>query len=145
MGWGTLYEVNDDARDVFRGLVTKAEWYQALATLQVEREPQLNAEDSLRFWGSVLEKEPLPLRELLVGEAHARFDQYDDPNVVFHGNGRVTAMAVALEASGPEPFAKMLRERNAHWEGHRWLHGPLTDFLKTAGGRGRGVVVLWEN
>lgn len=145
MGWGTIYEVSDDAREVFRGLGSKAEWYRGLAGLQIEKQPQLNAEDSLRFWGAVLEREPLPLRELLSGEAHARFDEYDDPNVVFHGHARVAAMAAALEAKGFEYFRNVLREQDALWERQAWLYGPLTEFLRSAGNRGRAIVVLWEN
>lgn len=132
MGWGTLWQVEDSARELLSNRRTKAEWYEALEPLDIENAPELNAEDSVRFWSTVLDGRPGPLGRLFAGEMHAAFDEYDDPNVLFLGRDLVAEIAPALGALNEEYFAELFRSRDDNWACNAWFFDPLRAFHSAA-------------
>jgi hypothetical protein len=144
VGWGRFYEVDDGARDLLAREKTKAGWYDALATLNIENSPRLDAEDSIRFWGTVLKDHPGPLSSLFIGEMHA-IDEFDDPNVLFLGRDTVTEIAQAMNHLSQDYFAELFRSTNPDWGSHAWLYEPLRAFLASCQNRGKAVIIMWEN
>jgi hypothetical protein len=145
MGWGTIYEVPDSSRALLATCSGKGEWYEALGALGVENVSQLDAEDSIRFWAAKLDESGHPMAEFFVGELHAEYDEYDDPNVCFNGNSAVRAFVEQLNQTGKQFFVTLFPSPIPNAVGDSWLYEPLRDFLHGVGDRGNGVVILWEN
>ena len=147
MGWGTLYEVSDNARQLLSTRRTKAEWYEAMGTLDLENTPKLNAEDSIRFWESKLQSIDHPAASFFEGDLHAEYDEFDDPNVCFVGGESVRAFLIQFEELGKQFFVTLFPPP-PHFPnavGDSWLYDPLCTFLREVCLRGKAVIMLWEN
>ena len=144
-GWGKLWEVEDSARNLLIDCRTKVEWYKALGLLNIEKEPELNAQDSIRFWGTVLKDHPGPLGRLFECEMHSAYDEYDDPNVSFLGCDEVNEVAQALNALKKEYFMELFRKKDASWIREAWFYEPLRSFLSSASEKGKAVIIIWGN
>lgn len=145
MGWGTLYEVSDDAKQLLSTCRKKADWYRALDALGIESCPQLDAEDSIRFWASKLQELSHPAVKFFAGELHAEYDEFDDPNAVFSGNKLTCFFLTQLDQLGKQFFVDLFPHNGPYSEGESWLYEPLREFLHSACERDNGVVILWEN
>lgn len=145
MGWGMIYEVPDSSRALLATCSSKGEWYEALGVLEVENASQLNAEDSIRFWAAKLDEIGHPMAEFFVGDLHAEYNEYDDPNVCFNGNSAVSAFVEYLNQTGKQFFVDLLPSPVPNAVGDSWLYEPLRDFLRDVGERGKGVVIVWES
>jgi len=132
-------------RDLLAQKQAKGQWYEALEILKVQDLPQLDAEDSVRFWGTVLLGHPGPLGRLFVGEMHAIFDNTSDPNVLFLGRDDVGEIADAFKHLDKNYLVELFRMRNPGWINHAWLYEPLRAFLFSARSNGKAVIILWEN
>lgn len=145
MGRGKLYEVSGDAHQMLSRCRTKAEWYEAMNTLAVENAPQLDAEDSIRFWASKLHSIGHPIEKFFVGELHAEYDASDDPNVSFIGSASAKAFLAEFEQLGKPFFVELFPHDRPHGVGQAWFYDPLCAFLREACARGNAVLSLWEN
>lgn len=145
MGWGRFYAVNESARKVLGTCRTKADWYEAMSTLDIEHAPQLDAEDSIRFWASKLETIGHPAGKFFTGDLHAEYDGSDDPNVCFVSRESTDAFLSQLEQLGEQFFLRLFPHEGSHGIGHAWLYEPLYAFLKETSQRGNAIVILWEN
>jgi hypothetical protein len=145
VGWGKLWEVDDSIRNLLVNRRTKAEWYQVLGILKIESAPELNAHDSVRFWGAVLNDHPGPLGLLFKGEMHTDHDDYGDPNVLFLGRDNVTEIAQTLNTVSKEYFIELFRKRDITWTREAWLYEPLRSFLSSVSSDGKAVIIIWEN
>ena len=145
MGWGRLYEVGDDTYETLLDCVTKAEWYETLGSLDLEAAPQLNAEDSIRFWGSKLQEVDHPSVKFFVGDLHAEYDEFDDPNVSFNGSKSVRIFLSQLDELGANFFIELFPQNGPLGVGESWLYEPLCQFLRNVSSRGNAVILLWEN
>lgn len=145
MGSGRFYAVDESAREVLGTCRTKADWYEAMSTLDIERAPQLDAEDSIRFWASKLETIGHPSAKFFIGDLHAEYDGSDDPNVCFVSRASTDAFLSQLAQLGEQFFLRLFPHEGPHGMGHAWLYEPLYAFLKETSQRGNAVVILWEN
>lgn len=145
MGRGMLYEVRDSARDLLAACRTKAEWYEAMGTLNLENGPQLDAEESLGFWASKLQSMHHPWSKFFVGDLRAEYDVFDDPNVCFIGGDSLRGFLSELEGLGKSFLADLFPHDGPYGAGESWLYDPLCTFLRGACGQGNAVIMLWEN
>jgi len=145
MGWGKIYEVADDVNKTLVDCKTKTDWYGALGTFDLERAPHLDAEDSIRFWGSKLQEIVHPGATFFVGELHAEYDGSDDPNVCFNGSKSVRAFLSQLDELGRNFFDNLFPHNGPFGSGESWLYEPLCDFLRKVSSRDNAVILLWEN
>lgn len=145
MGWGKLYEVSGNAYPLLSKCRTKAEWYEAMNTLGIENAPQLDAEDSIRFWASKLHSIDHPTAKFFAGDLHAEYDAFDDPNVCFIGSESAKAFLTQFERLGKAFFVELFPHKGPYGAGDSWLYDPLCEFLREACARGSAVVMLWEN
>ena len=145
MGWGKLYEVSESASQLLGACRTKAEWYEAMSTLDIVNAPQLDAEDSIRFWASKLHSIDHPAAKFFDGDLHAEYDELSDPNVCFVGSESARAFLSQLEILGKPFFVSLFPHDGSHGVGEVWLYDPLCVFLRETCSRGNAVVILWEN
>jgi hypothetical protein len=146
MGWGRLYRIDDSARILLSGCKSKNEWFDALGQLQVEKAPRCNAEDSIRFWGEILEGQPYPLSRLFLGDFHTPPDGSDDPFVSFFGRATVHDVARKLASESDAFFVGLFSKKNG-WSfdsGLLWFLEPLRSFFKEASANDMAIVALWE-
>src|SRR5687768_11620372 len=131
MGWGYCYEVDGSARDAFAEARSKSDWYDVLQSLDIESKPALNCEDSIRAWGAAFQDEPAPLSRMFVGDMHAEYDEYDDPNVCYLGPPLVQEVARELQKKGKAHVASLLHAVRPAGN-DQWLFEPLSSFLSSA-------------
>jgi hypothetical protein len=144
MGWGTLYEVSDGARELLHTCRSKADWYEALDVLGIQNSPQLNAEDSIRCWAAKLQSIGHPAEQFFRGDLHAEYDRFDDPNVCVVGSQSVRSFLMQLETLGKDFFVRLFPHDGPYGVGDSWLYEPLCSFLREVCGRSNAVVILWE-
>ena len=130
MGWGVLYEVESSARGELSGCTSKSSWYEALNKLNIETSPQLNAEDSIRFWASQLLELGHPAAKFFEGDLHAAYDEYDDPNVCFIGPDLARFFLEQLDMLGKQFFINLFPHHGSLGVGESWLYEPLRGFLR---------------
>src|SRR5215472_5880957 len=130
MGWGTFYEVSDSARVLLSDCRSKADWYKALGTLGLESAPQLDAEDSIRFWASKFQSIGDPAERFFQGDCHAEYDSFGDPNASFVGNETVRWFLARLEMLGKDFFIRAFPHTGPYGTGDSWLYDPLLGFLR---------------
>ena len=145
MGWGMLYEVSDDARELLSTCRSKADWYNALGLLHIENSPQLDVKDSIRFWGAKLQSIGHPAERFFAGDLHTRYDEFTDLNACFNGKDSVRLFLTQLETLGRDFFVRLFPHDGPYGAGDSWLYEPLYGFLREVCGRGKAVVILWEN
>lgn len=145
MGWGKFYEVSESASQLLRTCRTKAEWYEAMGTLAIENAPQLDAEDSIRFWASTLHDIDHPAAKFFVGDLHAEYDEFSDPNVCFVGSESAKVFLSQLEELGKQFFVSAFSRDGLYGSGGSWLYDPLCAFLRETCSQGNAVLILWEN
>jgi hypothetical protein len=145
MGWGRFYAVNESAGQMLGTCRTKADWYEAMNTLDIESAPQLDAEDSIRFWASKLDAIAHPAAKFFAGDFRAEHNSADDPNVCFVSSGSARVFLSQLEQLGEPFFVSLLPHDGPYGIGHAWLYEPLCGFLRETCLRGDAVVILWEN
>lgn len=145
MGWGKLYEVSESSSQLLSKCGTKAEWYEAMKTLGIENAPQLDAEDSIRFWAAKLHSIDHPAAKFFVGDLHAGYDELNDPHVLFIGSESAKAFLSDLEKLGKQFFVNLFPHDGPYGVGESWLYNPLCAFLRETCARGNAVVILWEN
>jgi hypothetical protein len=145
MGWGKLYEVSESAGQLLGACRTKAEWYQAMSTLDIENAPRLDAEDSIRSWASKLHSIDHPAAKFFVGDLHAEYDEFNDPNVCFVGRESARAFLSQLEILGKPFFVSLFPHHGLYGAGESWLYDPLCAFLREACSRHNAIVILWED
>ncbi|CAJ2746800.1 Uncharacterised protein [Burkholderia pseudomallei] len=145
MGWGRLYGVSDGVSQLLSTCRTKAQWYEALSKLDLDKTPQLNAEDSIRVWASKLQSIDHPAAKFFVGDLHAEYDTFDDPNVCFIGGKSVCVFLSQLEELGKQFFIALFPHDGVYGVGESWLYDPLCSFLRETCKRGNAVIMLWEN
>lgn len=145
MGWGRFYAVNERASEVLATCRTKADWYGAMNALDIDNAPQLDAEDSIRFWASKLDAIAHPAARFFIGDLHAEGNGADDPNVCFVSRESTSAFLSLLEPIGEQFFISLFPHVGPYGIGHAWLYEPLCVFLREACRRGNAVMILWEN
>lgn len=145
MGWGRLYAVNASASQLLSTCETKADWYDAMNTLGIENAPQLDAEDSIRFWASELDSIAHPAAKFFAGDLHAEDNGTDDPNVCFVSNESASVFLSQLEQLGQPFFINLFPHEGPFGVGHAWLYEPLCVFLREVCLQGNAVMILWEN
>ncbi|MFA8391725.1 hypothetical protein ACEPUD_16610 [Burkholderia ubonensis] len=145
MGWGRLYSVHESAGRLLSTCRTKADWYAALNTLGIEHAPQLDAEDSIRFWASTLNALAHPAARFFAGDLHADDNGTGDPDVCLVSRESASAFLSQFEQLGEPFFANLFRHDGPYGVGHAWLYGPLCAFLRETCRRGDAIVMLWEN
>lgn len=145
MGWGRFYAVSESASQLLGTCRTKADWYEAMSTLDIESAPHLDAEDSIRFWASKLDSIAHPAAKFFIGDLRAEDNGADDPNVCFVPSESARAFLSQLEQLGKEFFVSLFPHDGPYGIGHAWLYEPLCVFLREACLRGNAVMILWEN
>lgn len=145
MGWGRFYAVNENAKQLLDTCRTKADWYEAMSTLDIEHAPQLDAEDSIRFWASKLDSLGHPAAKFFIGDLHAEDNGAGDPNVCFVSSESASRFFLQLEQLGEPFFVDLFPHDGPYGIGHAWLYEPLCAFLRDVCLRGDAVMILWEN
>jgi hypothetical protein len=116
-----------------------------MGTLDLKNTPQLDAEDSIRFWASKLQSIEHPAVKFFVGDIHAEYNEFDDPNVCFVGSDSVRVFLSQLEEMGKDFFVKLFPSELPFGVGNSWFYDPLCAFLRGVCMRGNAVIILWEN
>ena len=145
MGWGRLYALHESASQLLSTCQTKADWYEAMNTLGIENAPQLDAEDSIRFWASKLDSIGHPAAKFFAGDSHAEDNGADDPNAGSVSGELASAFLSQLEQLGEAFFINLFPHKGPYGVGHAWLYEPLCVFLREARLQGNAIMILWED
>lgn len=144
MGWGRFYEVSNNARLLFENCSTKAEWYEALGTLDPENIIQLDAEESIEFWRTQLQLIGHPAARFFYGDLRSKDDECDDPSVCFVSYESSKKFLTQLEDLGEQFFVDLFARVDIASAGEYWMYRPLLTFLQGVCARGHAVILIWE-
>jgi hypothetical protein len=139
-----IYEVPASAEVLLASCTTKSDWYAALGRLEIHKAPQLDAEDSIRFWASKLHTINHPAAKFFWGNFHAEYNEFDDPDVCFVRNELARSFLEQLRALGKQFFVDLFSHDGPFGVGQSWLYDPLLGFLTQLCERGGAAIILTE-
>lgn len=141
MSFGTFYRVEDQVSTIFKGRVTKSDWYDALDLIDIQSYEFCDAEESMPAWILALKNEGLLLSLLFQGEMRAQEDECDHPDVVFVNKEMVASIVSELKQK-PKSYYRALLD-HVDCSADFWLFDPMVEFLKATALNDKALVVIW--